>query len=296
MGSTGAAKIQLPGAWDREQEIVHEAGGGELLFAEILNRYADKIIIRNPDFQVPPFWKRIGGFDHGKTNPTAALLTTVDCDGTIYCLGEYYQPGLTPRQHMENLRKLPGFLDSDHICADPSIFYRTQAQSDDSFKSIADLYQEAGLHGLWEGENGEIAGMERILEHWRDLDYREPTLKIVCPYDYSRKRFGVFPNGCPNLLWELMRTRREQLSAQQLMRKNPSEAIVDKDNHLRDALKYVLLSLPSPSEVPVENERERILREAYETGNYQTLALRMLRYDAERRQTNALVSYIVRLP
>jgi len=42
-----------------------------------------------------------------------------------------------------------------------------------------------------------------------------------------------------------MRTRREQLSASQLMRKNPTEAIVDKDNHLRDALKYILLSLPS---------------------------------------------------
>ncbi len=55
-----------------------------------------------------------------------------------------------------------------------------------------------------------------------------------------------------------MRTRREQLSAQQLMRKNPSEAIVDKDNHLRDALKYVLLSLLSPSEPSVEDERERI--------------------------------------
>ncbi len=35
--------------------------------------------------------------------------------------------------------------------------------------------------------------MERILEHWRDLDHREPTLKIVCLSDYSRKRFGLFP-------------------------------------------------------------------------------------------------------
>jgi hypothetical protein len=72
-------KYSSQAAWDREQEIIHEAGGGELVFAEILNRYADKIIIRNPNFQVPPFWKRIGGFDHGKTNPTAALVATVDC-------------------------------------------------------------------------------------------------------------------------------------------------------------------------------------------------------------------------
>jgi len=65
-------KYSSQAAWDREQEIVHEAGDGELLFAEILNRHADKIIIRSSNFQVPPFWKRIGGFDHGKTNPTAA--------------------------------------------------------------------------------------------------------------------------------------------------------------------------------------------------------------------------------
>jgi hypothetical protein len=107
--------------------------------------------------------------------------------------------------------------------------------------------------------------MERILEHWRDLDHREPTLKIVCPYDYSRKRFGLFPDGCPNLLWELMRTRREQLTASQLMRKNPTEAIVDKDNHLRDALKYILLSLPSPSEKhPAKNGRGSSRRHSHQ--------------------------------
>src|SRR5262249_36331564 len=74
--------------------------------------------------------------------------------------------------------------------------------------------------------------MERILEHWRDLDYREPTLKIICPHDYSKKRFGLFVDGCPNLLWELMRTRREQLTASQLMRKNPTEAHRDKLHRL----------------------------------------------------------------
>jgi len=31
---------------------------------------------------------------------------------------------------------------------------------------IAELYNEAGLSNLSEGDNAEIAGMERILEHW----------------------------------------------------------------------------------------------------------------------------------
>ena len=46
------------------------------------------------------------------------------------------------------------------------------------------------------------------------------------------------------------------------MRKNPTEAIVDKDNHLRDALKYVLLSLPGPTELPKHSPRDQIIREA----------------------------------
>jgi hypothetical protein len=64
-------KYSSKAAWDREQEIIHDAGGGELVFAEILNRWRDKIIITDPKFEVPPFWNLVAGFDHGKTNPTA---------------------------------------------------------------------------------------------------------------------------------------------------------------------------------------------------------------------------------
>jgi hypothetical protein len=85
-----------------------------------------------------------------------------------------------------------------------------------------------------------------------------------------------------------MRTPREQLTASQLMRKNPIEAIVDKDNHLRDALKYILLSLPSPSERPEESERESVIKEAFETGTYGSLAVRMARCQ-KREQVGACV-------
>jgi hypothetical protein len=45
---------------------------------------------------------------------------------------------------------------------------------------------------------------------------------------------GLHNWDCPNLLWELMRTRRVKLTAQHLLTKNVAEAIVDKDNHARD--------------------------------------------------------------
>ena len=52
------------------------------------------------------------------------------------------------QRHAENLRRLPNFLESQVIYADPSIFYRTQAQSEGDFRSLAELYWEAGLSGL----------------------------------------------------------------------------------------------------------------------------------------------------
>src|SRR5437016_9598792 len=38
-------KYSSQGAWDREQEIIHEAGGGERVFAEVFSQSSDRIII-----------------------------------------------------------------------------------------------------------------------------------------------------------------------------------------------------------------------------------------------------------
>lgn len=69
-------KYTSQAAWDREQEIVHSAGGGERLFAEILMQWGNKILIdpKESGFQLSPHWRKIGGFDSGKANPTAHSL------------------------------------------------------------------------------------------------------------------------------------------------------------------------------------------------------------------------------
>jgi transposase-like protein len=271
------AKYTSQGKWDREQEIVHEAGAGEPIFAEVFSKWEEKILIDPADgFQVPPYWKRIAAFDHGKANPTAALVAAVDHDANLYILSEYYQPGLSPRQHRPNLLTLDGFMQCDAL-ADPSIFYKSQIQTDGSFKAIVDIYIQEGIGNLVQApDNSEETGMERILNHWLDLDHREPTLRIVCPRglrDIGKPVYGVHNEGCPNLLWELKRTRREELSAAQLQRRNPTEKIVDRDNHLRDCLKYLCLAFidppkPTPQmiaaeatkDIPIDDATSRMIR------------------------------------
>jgi len=252
--------------WDKEQEIIHAAGGGERLFADILRRWAHKIILDPHQFELPPKWRRIGGADHGKANPTAFLEAAIDYDGNIYLCGEYYQPALSPDQHLDLLwEEWPELFRISEIYADPSIFYKTQAQAKGGFLAISELYAEErregaqregaqprpGLQNLVPApDDTEILGMERIQKHWHDLEHREPSLYILCPpalQEIQRPIYGVNREGCPNLLWELRRARREELSAAQLATKNPTEAIVDKDNHLRDCLKYIVLSLADPT-------------------------------------------------
>lgn len=246
-------KYTSESAWQSEQEIEFGAGGGERLFADILTRYAHKIIIdpETSGFRPSPHWNYFGGFDSGKANPTAALVACIDPDRVVYILREYYKPDLSPREHKPYLMQLQGFTNAP-IYSDPSIFYENQAQNDGSFKAIASLYEELGIDNLVPApENNELLGMERIFSHWLDLDRREPTLKIVCPArsrDLARPHFEVFNEGCPNLLWELRRARRAETSPTQLATKNPTEKIIDKDNHLRDCLKYLLLAMPEPAE------------------------------------------------
>jgi hypothetical protein len=58
-------------AWDREQEMIDEAGGGELVFADTLLTYWNKIVITDPGWRPSPHWRVEAGFDHGKTNDNA---------------------------------------------------------------------------------------------------------------------------------------------------------------------------------------------------------------------------------
>ena len=72
-----------------------------------------------------------------------------------------------------------------------------------------------------------------------------------------------------------MRTRRVKLTAQQLLSRNASETIVDKDNHARDACKYILMSHPEPT---VKTFRERALEVTKPLAEEHDLSSAYIRY------------------
>jgi len=255
-------------SWDREQEIRDEAGGGELVYADTLVTHWNKIVITNPEWRPHPGWHLEAGFDHGRTNPTVLLRAAVDGDGVIYFCGEYYMPGLEIADHVTNLRKMEN-IDRIEVCfADRSMFDAENNQqsaprpgeAQQRAKSYNELYVERGFELLspFAGDRSDVSFAGRLMMHWSNLDKREPSVKIFCPNYSERPQPGLYNWGCPNLLWELMRIRRVKLTAQQLLSRNVSEAIVDKDNHAVDAAKYLLMSHPEPT----LKSRQEIIAEA----------------------------------
>jgi len=269
-------------AWQREQEIVDEAGGGELVFADTLITYWNKIVITAPEWRPDPNWRVEAGFDHGKTNATSLERCYIDHNGTIIFAGEYYQPGREVWQHAPEIRRMADVRKIAACYADPSIFDRTQQQQQgpgkaaERAKSINELYLEGGigLFSPFSRDRSDVSFAARLMTHWANLNEREPTVKIVCRNYAEKPQPGLHNWDCPNLLWELMRTRRVKLTSQQLLSRNLAEAIVDKDNHARDAMKYVLMSNPERTEKTIEQRAAESVKPLAEAGDLTSALIR----------------------
>ena len=242
-------------AWDREQEIIDEAGGGERVFADPLLTHFDKIVITSSTWRPNPGWKVVAGFDHGRASPTAMIRAYIDDEGVLYFCGEYYQPRLEIWQHVENLRTMADLDRVTDFYADPSIFpinvhANVPTRPGERAKSVFDIYSENGFGRLapFYGDPSDVSFVHQLQMHWSNLPERAPSVRIVCRNYAETPQYGLHQWDCPNLMWELMRSRRVQSTAQQLLTRNASEAIVDKDNHARDAMKYILMSHPEPSQ------------------------------------------------
>ena len=289
-------------SWQREQEIVDEAGGGELVFADTLLTYWDKIVITAPEWRPDKNWRVEAGFDHGKTNPTALERCYMDYEGTIIFCGEYYQPGKEIWEHaprifeMADVRKIPACY------ADPTIFDMTLQQSQrpgqaaERAKSFNELYVEQGvaIFSPFVMDRSDVSFAGRVMSHWANLDEREPSLKIVCRNYSEKPQPGLHNWDCPNLLWELLRTRRQKLTAQQLLSRNLAEAIVDKDNHARDGMKYVLMSHPEPSVKTVQQRAAEAVKPLIEVGDLTSAVIRHQQIIEEEQYRSQSVRYVRR--
>jgi hypothetical protein len=90
-------------------------------------------------------------------------------------------------------------------------------------------------------------------DYWKGIaNGRKPRMHIVCRNPSNRPQPGLHPFDCPNLIWEMKRAKRVQMTSRQLLTKNASEALQNRDNHLLDAAKMLTGTVRNPTEVPRE--------------------------------------------
>jgi len=255
--------------WLREQEMDPRASGGERVFARALSQFHDKVIITDPNWRPDPRWDVVGGFDHGKVNATAFLKAYVDFQRNIYICGEFYSMQRKDWPENDVAHNAPLILQMPDIdrmrwcVADPSIFTDKELQKDGTYSSANKVYLQNGVKFLrqYEGERSDLTFVEKLLsEAWRDLEHREPTVRIVCRNESDRLQPGLHPYDCPNLVWELQRSKRAELTARQLLTRNPTEKIIDKLNHARDALKYLYFTVRRATAVPTAERMQEAIK------------------------------------
>jgi len=242
----------------------------------------------------------IGSFDHGVTNATCLLKGYVPrrridrvsgraLPPELYVAGEFYSyrregwdntveqntavimrggydlaSNLVP-QLEKPVEPMPDLDRARWIMADPSIFPDTVVQEKGKPTAIYRTYHKNGFYPMraYGGNRSDVAFVEWILsDFWRGIaNGMKPRLYIVCRNPSDRPQPGLHPYDCPNLVWEMRRAKRVQLTARQLLTRNPSESLQDKNNHALDCLKEMTGTLRNPTDVPFEEELQEKLEQ-----------------------------------
>lgn len=170
-------------------------------------------------FPIKDNWLRIHGFDKGWSDATCMAMGAIDpYDGILYIYDEYYENKKPMSYHAAQVKeKVFGHKMYKNIQADPSI--RNSNERDGvSYKEY--FLQLSGLN-LEEADNNLLNGIDRV----RDFMYRG-KLKIF--------------TSCVNIKEEaqkyVYKTNKDGTG---------TDAPIDRHNHLMDALRYLVMSLPN---------------------------------------------------
>lgn len=166
-------------------------------------------------FHIPDDWLRVGGFDPGMSDPTAVVIAAIDpSSNIIYVYDEYYQTDQPIGYHAKELSprvKPHRFLYP--IQADPSV----KRRSNETGRSYKDYFKAVSGILLKEANNDLLYGIEKVKNY-----LYEGRLKIFNNLESFKIEASKYAFG----------------------KNNKTDKPNDKDNHLMDALRYMISPLP----------------------------------------------------
>ena len=171
--------------------------------------------------------------DYGSTNPYACLFVAVDTEGFVTVFDELYERNVVPsgqaRQIMETTARHG--LDEGDVwltVVDPAMKIKSNEYAG-SMRSVLDIYIDEGMRNVHLGDNSRIPGWVMFKEYLHVPDYveggrNEPYLR--------------FTDNCYNSI--------ETIPTLVMSRNNPDDLDTTGEDHLADALRYLLVFLQKP--------------------------------------------------
>lgn len=221
-----------------EREIM---GSFDSFAGQIYTDFNRNIHVIKP-FDIPKEWPKRIGLDHGFTNPAAGVWIATDYDNNVYIYREFYQKGWLIEEICKGNKKtrehgLIGMSKKEEIegvWVDPS----TKARRGQTGGSDWDIYLE-NIPKKWSlvPANNEVnAGIDRV------KTLLKPNVKT------NKPKLFIFET-CKNLIEEITQYRWEELPEGARGSRNEMEKPHKYNDHLADALRYIVMSLPEGPDV-----------------------------------------------
>lgn len=173
-------------------------------------------------FEIPNSWARIGGYDPGISDPTAALIGSIDPhNNTIYFHTEYYVRDRSVTEHGHALKPhIDGYRWAFPMSADPSVNKRSQ-ETGVPYRTY--FKQQTGIT-LNPVNNDILVGIDKVRDYLHNH-----KIKFFNDLVETKREGSVYafpdPEDTKNF-------------------RNSNNKPYDKDNHLMDALRYAIMPLP----------------------------------------------------
>jgi len=173
------------------------------------------------DWKLPAGWRVFCAIDFGFTNPFVCLWFAIDGDGSLYLFHEYYKTETLISDHVRAIKSINeqyGCTPAYYV-ADPE---EAQSRHEMSAQGITTIPADKKF----------MEGMNRVREYLKVRDNGKPM-------------FYVHPR-CKEFIWEMGRYVFKD-RARQSQELNTHEIAEKKNDHGADALRYGVMSRPSPA-------------------------------------------------
>lgn len=177
-------------------------------------------------FEIPREWRRFRAMDWGYNDPCCVLWFAVAPDKHIYVYNEYYKSERLVNDVAHTIREMTGFDKVGYTVGSPDMWQKRGmlnfSKSGMVGESIAESLQKGGV-AVQPADNNRKIGWQRVREFLADA-----------------------PDGVPYL--QVFKTCRNLIKYLPLMQfdDHDKEDAKDGDDHAPEALRYGLMSRPSP--------------------------------------------------